>query len=921
MPDWKPEIRRRLANLRLAPVRENAIVEELAQDLDDCYAELLSGGATEAEAYQQTLAELSSHELLARELRRMERQIEPELIILGTNRRTNMLADLWQDLRFGARMLIKNPGFTAIAALALALGIGVNTAILSAVNGFVLRPLPVEEPEELVVSYWGGKKDAQVWGHFSYPNYEDLRDQNESFSDLCAWASISAGISSSESRNAGEGERAEVVWGELVSGNYFDVMGVKPLLGRGFLPEEDRTPNAHSAVVLGHSLWQRRFKADAGIVGQTVYLNGLPFTVIGVMPESFLGSTFYLHEAFWVPLMMAQKFGRRAEWQTDRSYASFRLYGRLKPGATMAQAETDLNRVADNLAQLYPRENAGAKIQLKTELDGRYGSSTRVIRYGGVLALCVAGLVLLLACANVANLMLARAVTRAREIGIRLAIGAGRGRIVRQLLTESVLLAASGGALGWALAYRAADLIWAAFPPVPYPNSVDLAPDGTVLKWMLVVSLSTGVIFGLAPALLAARTDLGAVIKGGAAGQSRSRRRWNLRGALVVAQVTISIVVLICAGLFIRSLGQIHKTDPGFQTENLVTMRINLDLLAYDQETTRRFFAELQRRLEAQPGVRRAALASELPLSDTRSSRGPIVKEGEIDPPPNQGINSDCSIVTPKYFDTVRTPLALGRDITDRDTADAPRVVIVNQEFARRFYGNEQNALGKRFRFAQGAPQPEWMEIIGIAKDGRYRTLYEDRRLYMFLPVAQHPRAAMTLLISAQSAGALPAVAESVRREIGRLDARLPAFGVMIAEENLALAYWGPRVAAGMASTFGALALLLAGVGIYGLISFTARQRTHEIGVRMALGAQERNITDLVMREGLLLALSGVALGAAGAWALTRFLSGMLFGVSATDPLTFAALSLLLLVVALVACWIPARRATRVDPMIALRSE
>jgi predicted permease len=503
---------------------------------------------------------------------------------------TRWVADLLQDLRFGTRMLRKAPGFTAVAVLALALGIGVNTAILSLVNGFILRPLPVENPEELVAPYWGKKMDAQVWGKFSYPNYVDLCEQNQSFSDLCAWMGASAAISSSESRNAGDSERAEVVWGELVSGNYFNVMGVKPMLGRSFLPEEDRTPNAHPVVVLGHSLWQWRFDADQGVVGKTIYL---------------IGSESHLRKAFWAPLMMAQKFGRRAEWETDRSYALFNLYGRLKPALTMEQAEADLNLVADSLAKLYPRENADTKIQLTTELDGQYAGATKVIRYGGFLALCIASLVLLLACANVANLMLARAATRTREIGIRLAIGASRGRIVRQLLTESVLLALVGGVLGWAFAYRAVDVIRATFPPVPYPISFDFAPDGYVLKWMLVVSLLTGVIFGLAPALLASRADLVAVIKGGAAGQSRSRRRWNLRGALVVAQVTISIIVLICAGLFIRSLGQAHKTDPGFETENLVTMMINPGLLAYDnQETTKRLFPELLRRIEAQPGVR-----------------------------------------------------------------------------------------------------------------------------------------------------------------------------------------------------------------------------------------------------------------------------------------------------------------------------
>jgi len=828
---------------------------------------------------------------------------------------------MFQDIRYGIRMMRNAPGYTAVAVLALALGIGVNTTILSVVNGFVLRPLPVEKPAELVAPYWGRKMAAQVWGEFSYPNYVDLREQNKSFSGLCAGRVIPAGVSSGESRDAGEGGRAEFVWGELVSGNYFDVMGVKPMLGRGFLPEEDRAPNAHPVVVLSHSLWQRRFNADAAIVGKTIHLNGQPFTIIGVMPESFLGSRFYLRGAFWTPLMMAQKFGLRAEWKTDRSYASFFLYGRLKPGLTMAQAETDLNLVAGHLAKLYPRENANTKIQLTTELDGRYVGATTAIRYGGLLALCVSGLVLLVACANVANLMLARAATRAREIGIRMALGAGRGRIVRQLLTESLLLAGLGGALGWAFAYWGAGVIRATVPPVPYPISFDFAPDGYALKWMLAVSLLTGVIFGLAPALLASRTDLVAVIKGGAPGQSRSRRRWNPRGALVVAQVTISIIVLICAGLFIRSLGQAVKTDPGFKTENLVMMMVSPRLLAYDQEACLRFFRELQRRIEAQPGVRMAALATELPLLDSRPSRGPIVKEGESDPPPNQGVISECSFVTPKYFDTVQTQLALGRDFTDRDTADAPPVVIVNQEFARRFYGSAENAMGKRFRFARGAPQSELMEIIGIAKDGRYGTLYEDPQTYMFLPVYQHPQSAMALLISAQSAGALQPVVESARREIGRLDARLPVGGMMMAEENMSLAYWGPRVAAGMATAFGALALALATIGLYSVMTYAVSQRTREIGIRMALGAQVRDVLRLIVSQGMRMALIGIALGLASAVALTRVLASLLLGVGATDPLTFAGVVILLAAITLLACWIPARRAAKVDPMVVLRHE
>ncbi|MET0650255.1 MAG: ABC transporter permease [Pyrinomonadaceae bacterium] len=832
-------------------------------------------------------------------------------------RGTRWLSDLLRDLRYGVRMLAKQPGFTLVAVLTLGLGIGVNTAILSAVNGFILRPLPVDRPEELLAPYWGRKTDAQVWDRFSYANYADVREQNKSFTDLCAFTWAAAGVSAEEGRADG-GERAEVVWGELVSGNYFDVMGVKPMLGRGFLPEEDRTPNTHPVVVLSHYSWQQRFGADPAIVGRTIYLNGAAFTVVGVMPESFLGSVFYFRQGYWVPLMMAQKFSRRAEWKTDRGYESINVYGRLKPGVTTEQAQADLNLVADNLAKLYPANNGDTKIQLKTELEGRYEGATRVMRYGGLLALCVSGLVLLLACANVANLMLARAATRAREIGIRLAIGASRGRIVRQLLTESLLLALVGGLLGWALAYLGAGWAQASFPPVPYPANFDLAPDGYVLKWMLAISLLTGVMFGLAPALLASRTDLVTVIKGGVARPSHGRRRWNLRGVLVVAQVTISLVVLICAGLFIRSLGKASEVDPGFRTDNLVTMMINLDLLGYEQGAALRFFPELQRRVEALPGVRTAALASEMPLMDSRQSRGPVVKEGEGDPPPNQGLNSECSLVTPKYFETLRMPLVRGRDFTDRDTADAPHVVIVNQSFARRFYGGEEEALGKRFRFAQGTPL---MEIVGISRDGHYESLYNDTQTYMFLPVYQHPRARMTLLVGAQQGSDLQGLVEGARREVAQMDARLPVFGVMTAEQNLSLAYWGPRVAAGMATTFGVLALVLATMGLYSVMTYTVSQRTREIGIRMALGAALRDVVRLVVSQGMRMALIGVVLGLVVAFVLTRALGSLLLGIGTTDVVTFVGVPSLLAFVALLACYIPARRAARVNPLAALRHD
>jgi len=919
MPDWKPEIRQRLAGVKLEPAREAAIVEELAQYLDDHYAELLAGGESEAEAYRQTLAELSGSELLAHELRRAGRQVTPELIVLGTNRRTNMIADLWQDLRFGVRMLMKNPGGALIAVMALALGIGVNTTILSVVNGSVLRPLPVEKPDELVKLFRENKKDGEVWGAIAYANYADLRDQNKTLSGLLASKNTSVGISDGVGHNSGDGARAEVVFGELVSGNYFDVLGVKPVLGRGFLPEEDRAENTHPVVVLGHAFWRRRFDSDAMIVGKTIFMNGHPFTVIGVAPAAFKGLDYGTRHDFWAPLMMQSKFnGQTGWWVANRLWNSLYLIGRLKPGVTMAQADADLKRLANNLGRLFPKENADMNVRIVSEFDGRYGAITWIFKLSSLLASCVAGLVLLVACANVANLTLARAAARSKEIGIRLALGAGRFRIVRQLLTESLLLALLGGALGWLFAYWGTDLVSAAFPVVSVTLDFDISPDLYVLKWMVGVTLSTVVIFGLTPALLATGADLVAALKSDVAGQLRSGRRWNLRGALVIAQVTISFIVLVCAGLFIRSWNKAVNIELGFSTENLVTMLVDPGSLGYTHETSKRFHSELLKRIEAQPGVRAAAL-TQRPLLEDNSDIRTILKEGEPDPLPNQGNKINCNFVSPRYFETIRTPLAQGRDFTERDNSDAPLVAIINQEYARKFYGGEQNALGKRIRILD--QQTPLIEIVGVVKDALYDTLHDAPQPHLFLPRFQHYGSGMTLLVSANSAGDLKAVAESVRREIGRLDSRVPVYDLRMADEILSYDYWGPRLAAGVGTACGLLALLLSTMGLYSVMTYSVGQRTREIGVRMALGAQIRDVLKLIVSQGMKLALIGVVIGLAGAFAVTREISSLLFGVGATDPVTFVIVTILLVVVALLACWIPARRATKVDPLIALRHD
>ncbi len=821
-----------------------------------------------------------------------------------------------QDIRFGIRVLFKSPAFTLVAVLALGLGIGVNTSILSAVNGFVLRPLAIEKPDQLRSVFWGRKSDPNVWGRFSYPNYQDVRDGNTSFSSLCAWHNTSAGISTAARTNAGPADRPELAWGELVSGNYFEVMGVKPALGRTFLPEEGRTEGDAPVVVIGHLLWKQHFYGDPAIVGKTVFMNGNPFTVIGVMPESFTGSTFYLRMNFWAPLTMGRSFGERRDWMADRALGRLNLFGRLKPGVSARAAEADLNRLSAELAARFSKENEGTKMQFTTEVDGRYEDETTVIAFGGWMGVCLSGLVLLLSCANVANLMLARATARAKEIGIRVAIGAGRWRIVRQLLIESLLLALLGGGLGWVFAFFGADVIKATVPPVPYPLNLDFKPDLTVLKWMFGVSLATGFLFGLAPAILASRTNLVAIIKG----LTAQRHRFGISpsGILVIAQVSISIVVLVCAGLFVRSLGNVRNTDPGFKTDNLVTMIMDLDLAGYERSGSTQFFKEVQRRVESQPGVRSVALASELPLLVSRASRGPIVPEGENDPPPNQGLKVECSFVSPRYFETLQTRLLTGREFTERDNPDTPPVVIVNQEFARRFFQNERNALGKRFRFQSGTPL---MEIVGVVQNGKYGTLYEDPTPYLFLPVIQNPRANMTLLVSVTSADALRPTIENVRNEINRIDPRLPVFGILMAEDNLSVAYWGPRVAAGMATTFGLLGLLLATMGLYSVMTYVVTQRTREIGIRMAIGANLGEVLQLIIRQGMRMVAIGLGLGLIVAFALTRVLSSLLLGVGASDPVTFGGVAVLLVGIALLACWIPARRATKVDPMVALRCD
>jgi predicted permease len=901
VPEWKPEIRRRLAGLQLAPAREAAIVEELAQHLDDYYAELLASGVAEADAARRTLAELSGHELLAQELRRVERQIKQEPVVLGTNRRGNMMADLWQDLRFGARMLLKQPGFTLIAALTLSLGIGANTAIFSLVNTVLLRPLPVAQPDR-VVEVTPLRKGADI-GAISYPFYKDFRDKNEALDGLAAYRFVPMSLSRS-----GSNER---LWGYLVSGNYFDVLGVRAAQGRMFTQEEDRAPGAHPVVVLSHGCWQRRFGGDPNLVGETITINNHSFTVVGVAPPEFNGTVLIFTPEIYAPINMAKQIEPGANWLENRNNGVIFALGRLKPDVTVAQAKAAFDALAVQFGREYP---GFEDIRFNISPPGLVVPMLRnaTLGFTGVL-LAVVGLVLLIACVNLANLLLARAARRRKEIAVRLSLGASRFRLIRQLLTESVMLAAAGAALGLLLAWRLVELVKAFKPPVDFSLTIDPKLDWRVLVFTALVSLVAGVLFGLIPAWQATKPDLVPALKDetGIGGYRRSR----LRNGLIVAQVALSLTLLVAAGLIVRSLQQAQTLGPGFNIEHTVTASFDLSLQGYDRPRELAFYKQLMPRIEALPGVLSASYINYLPLNLDRSSSA-IYAEGQ--PFTRRADLPDIltNNVWPRYFETMGIGLLEGRDFTMQDDKEEARPAIVNESFARRFWPG-QSAIGKRL--SQGGPDRPFWEIVGVVKDSKYWSVGEAPQPFVYYPMPRNYGGTASLV--ARTTGDPQSLLGAIRREAQRLDANLPVYDAKTMSEHMRLSLFPLRTGAWVAGGFALLALALAGLGIYGVMSYAVSQRTRELGIRMALGAQRRDVLRLVIRQGMTLALVGLALGLAGALTLTRLMTSVLVGVSATDAVTFISVTLLLTMVVLIACYVPARRATKVDPMIALRCE
>ncbi len=818
---------------------------------------------------------------------------------------------LIQDVRYGVRMLFKNSGFTLVAVLSLALGIGANTTIFTLVNTVLLHPIPVRDPERLVQLFTTDEQNKggqfNIFG-ISHANYKDYRDQNEVFEATAAWLSAPMNLS-------GGGDPEQVAC-DLVSGNFFSLLGVPPARGRLFLPEEDKVDGANPVVVLSDGLWKRRFASDPAIVGKTITLNGRSFNVVGVTAHGFQGINTLGGPDLWVPLAMHAQIlsGFEADEFEDRRALMFNAVGRLKGGVSIEQAQASLKTIATRLEKEYPAPNKGRSVMLLPLSQTTINPNIRrVFVMAGGLLMTVVGLVLLIACANVANLLLARATARRKEIAIRLSMGAGRLRLVRQLMTESVVLALLGGAAGLLVAFWARDLILAFRPPQFFVGTIDLDLDARVLLFTLGVSLLTGVLFGLVPALQASRPDLVVELKERTGQPGQSGRRVSLRSLLVVAQVALSLVSLIGAGLFLRSLRNTERIDPGFDAKNLVTLSFAVGAQGFDKVRGEAYEKRLLETVKAIPGVRSAALSANLPMGGGFGRT--VFPEGQEAATGAVGQFTTANEISTGFFDTLGIALKRGRDITEMDREGAPRVVVINEAMARQFWKG-QDALGKRFKFFG---DEEFREVAGIVEDTKIFTLGEDPQAQAYIPVLQSYNPALTLNVRTTGNGA--ALLPTLRRQVQALEPTMPLTNVQTAEDLIGQVLWAPRMGAALLGVFGLIALTLAAIGIYGVMSYSVNQRTVEFGLRMALGARPNDVLGLVLRQGMLLVAGGLLIGIITALFATRLVGALLVGMSPTDPATFALISLLLAVVAALAGYVPARRATRVDPMVALRYE
>jgi predicted permease len=942
--------------LRLAPAREAEIVEELAQCLEDYYDEMISGGTTEAEARRKTFAQLNESDFLARELNKIERPVPSEPVVLGA-RRINMLWDLLRDLRFGVRILLKSKAFTLVTVLSLALGIGANTALFSVVDAVLVKTLPVPEPERLVLfewhaglpfrtSGWSGTsfvptgQDTEGTSLFRYEVFERMLKTHTAspdgpLTDLFVFAPT-------RELTLVAGGQAEIIKGQVVSGGYFPGLRLQPILGRA-ITEEDDKPGAPPVVILSHQFWQQRFDANPSVIGQTLKLNQQTFSIIGVMPPSFNGTLQVDYRpAITVPLVSESLLlgeDSRLGTPEDAGVWWLNLMGRLKPDATIEQARESLNgafqaaalevmpppRKANQPAQIDPKDYP----RLLTEsgsrgmLDNRRSYSTAIYSLFIVVAL-----VLLIACANVANLLLARSTSRSSEISIRLAVGAGRGRLIRQLLTEGLLLSALGGVVGVVFAFWGNRALVALTDKDSgiLPGEVELSLNWRVLMFTLAVSMLTGVMFGLAPAWRAIKQNHGGSLKqrrGTTGAVSR------LSKGLIVVQVALSLLLLVGAGLFIRTLYNLQHVNLGFAQENLLLFRLQPELAGYKDDRLVQFYEQLLDRLDRLPGVR-AATFGRVPLIADDNFVNVILLPGETEMNAERH-PTNRQIARENYLSTMQIPLLRGRDLTAQDDTRATRVAIVNQSFVRKYFPTE-DVLGKRVTIRGSKPE---VEIVGVVADTKYMRQREEYKPQLYTPWRQHIDLIGEMNFSLRTAGEPTELADTVRQVVKELDSNLPVTDVTTQTARAEATLGEERQYAQLLCFFGALALVLAAIGLSGVMAYSVTQRTNEIGIRMALGAQQASVLRLVIWQGMKLVLLGLAVGALTGYGLKKLIASQffaqdawqrrigeqLYGVSGTDPLTLIVVATMLTLVALVACWLPARKAAQVDPLEALRHE